>query len=71
MSLQLNIRGTFSTNYCQLPFSSENVGGEIRGEASLSLLWKTDSSVDLRYDIRLYEGETPFTDELNGEEEVS
>ena len=35
---------------------------------SRALLWKTDSSVDLRYDIRVYEGETPFTDELDVEE---
>ena len=32
----------------ELPFWSENVGGEIRGEVSRSLFWKADSSVDLR-----------------------
>ena len=52
----------------ELPVWIDTVGGEIRGEVRLSMHWKTDSSIDLKYNIKLYEGTSTDTTDLDGED---
>ena len=51
----------------EIPVWIEKVGGEIRAEVRFSMYWKTDSSIDLKYNIKLYEGTSEETTELGGE----
>jgi hypothetical protein len=51
----------------EIPVWIGKVGGEIRAEVRFSLYWKTDSSIDLKFNIKLYEGTSEETNELGGE----
>jgi hypothetical protein len=46
----------------------EKMGGEIRVEALLIIDWRRDSSVDVKWDIKLFEGTSEDTSDLDGEE---
>ena len=59
--------GPFQT-HVDLPVWIDKVGGEIRGEVRLILDWKNDSSVDVKFNIKLYEGTSEDTTDLDGEE---
>ncbi|MGD9672554.1 MAG: S8 family serine peptidase [Candidatus Nitrosocosmicus sp.] len=58
--------GPFQT-YVDIPVWIDKVGGEVRGEIRLTLDWKTDSSIDVHYNIKLYEGTSEDTTDLDGE----
>jgi len=58
--------GPFDT-HVDIPVWIEKVGGEVRGEIRLTLDWKTNSSIDVNYNIRLYEGTSEDTTDLDGE----
>jgi subtilisin family serine protease len=58
--------GPFQT-HVDLPVWIDKVGGEVRGEVRLTLDWKNNSSIDVRYNIRLYEGTSEDTTDLDGE----
>ncbi len=58
--------GPFDT-HVDIPVWIEKVGGEVRGEVLLTLDWKTDSSIDVKYNIKLYEGTSEDTTDLDGE----
>jgi hypothetical protein len=46
---------------------TERMGGEIRVEVYLRLDWKINSSVDIWYDVKLFEGTSESTSDLDGE----
>lgn len=58
--------GPFQT-HADVPVWIDKVGGEVRGEIRLALDWKTDSSVDVKFNIKLYEGTSEETTDLDGE----
>jgi hypothetical protein len=58
--------GPFQT-HVELPVWIDTVGGEVRGEVRLTADWLNDSSVKLWYNIRLYEGTSVDTTDLDGE----
>ncbi|MDN5846000.1 MAG: S8 family serine peptidase [Candidatus Nitrosocosmicus sp.] len=58
--------GPFQT-HVDIPAWIDKVGGEVRGEVRLALDWKTDSSIDVNFNIKLYEGTSEETDDLDGE----
>lgn len=62
--------GPFQT-HIGLPVWIDKVGGEVRGEVRLTLDWKNDSSVDVGYNIKLYEGTSEETTDLDGEKSGS
>lgn len=61
--------GPFQQTHVELLPWINDVGGEVRGEVRFILDWKTDSSVDVSYNIKLYEGTSADTDDLDGEDD--
>ncbi len=59
--------GPFQQTHVELPVWINKLGGEVRGEVRFVLDWKTDSSIDVKFNIKLYEGTSEDTDDLDGE----
>jgi hypothetical protein len=46
---------------------TRKMGGEIRVEARFDIFWKPDLSVEVAYNVKLYEGTSEDTGDLDGE----
>jgi hypothetical protein len=66
VSMGPTVTGPFFT-HVEIPWIERDDGDEIRIEVLLILDWRMDSSIDVKWNVKLFEGTSADTDDLDGE----